>query len=165
MDLNLNTLVEKIEQNDFIKNFLKELGNALENLNKKNKLEGENMEDIKLTDEQERQFDKEQFRFLHDYFEKELKDLSKGEIYLVTDKFQNDNEYHRYKITQYKNNLECKYIAFEKDLPENIKEGDVIRKIDGKYFYDGQATQYIKENIRKIKQEICSKNIAKFCQI
>ena len=33
--------------------------------------------------------------------------------------------------------MECKYIAFEKDLPQNVQLQDVVRKIDGKYFlYD-----------------------------
>ena len=57
-------------------------------------------------------------------------------------------------MAQYKDNLECKYIAFEKDLPKNVQLGDVVRKIDGKYIYDRQATQYVNNYINKIKRDI-----------
>lgn len=156
MRLDLNRMAEKIEQNEFVKNFIKELGNALENLNNKNRvgLKAEKMDNVKLTAEEELEFDRKEFSFLQDYFEKELLKSSKGEIYIVTNKYENDNEYHRYKVAQYKNNLECKYIAFEKDLPENVQLGDVVRKIDGKYIYDRQATQYVNNYINKIKRDI-----------
>lgn len=91
---------------------------------------------------------------VQDYFEKESLNSSKGELYIVKNKYENDNEYHRYKVAQYKDNLECKYIAFEKDLPENVRLGDVVRKIDGKYIYDRQATQYVNNYINKIKRDI-----------
>ena len=156
MRLDLNRMAEKIEQNEFVKNFIKELSNALENLNNKNSvgLKCEKMDNIKLTEEEELEFDRREFRFLQDYFEKELLNSSKGEIYIVTNKYENDNEYHRYKVAQYKNNLECKYLAFEKDLPENVQLGDVVRKIDAKYIYDRRATQYVKSYINKIKRDI-----------
>lgn len=156
MRLDLNRMAEKIEQNDFVKNFIKELSNALEILNNKNRvgLKGEKMDNIRLTAEEELEFDRKEFSFLQDYFKKELLNSSKGEIYIVTNKYENDNEYHRYKVAQYKDNLECKYIAFEKDLPENVQLGDIIRKIDGKYIYDRRATQYVKSYINKIKRDI-----------
>ena len=156
MDLNLNKMAEKIEQNEVLRNFIKELGDALENPdNKKDILQkSEIISDIKLTPEEELEFDRKEFRFLQDYFAKELLDLSKGELYIVTNKYENDDEYHRYKVTQYKNSFECKYIAFEKDLPQNVQLRDVVRKIDGKYVYDEEATLYIKESLDKIKQDI-----------
>ena len=49
MNLGLDTIIEKLEQNDFIKNFMKELSEALENFNNENELKGEKMEDVKLT--------------------------------------------------------------------------------------------------------------------
>ena len=73
---------------------------------------------------------------------------------MVTDKFENDSEYHRYKVAQYKNDKECKYIAFEKDLPENIKIGDMVRKVDGKYQLDEQATEFVNDSINNIMNEI-----------
>ena len=111
------------------------------------------MDDIKLTPKEELEFDKEEFKFLQRYFKKELS-LSKDEIYIVTNKYEDDDEYHRYKVAQYKNNLECKYIAFKKDLPKNVKLRDIVRKIKGKYVYDEKATQFVKDSLNKIKEDI-----------
>ena len=112
------------------------------------------MDNIKLTPEEELEFDKKEFKFLQKYFKKELSDLSKGEIYIVTNKYEDDNEYHRYKVAQYKNNLECKYIAFEKDLPKNVRLRDVVRKTNGRYVYDKEATRFVKDSINIIKEDI-----------
>ena len=154
MELELNKITEKLQQNDFIKKFIKELSEELENLSNKNEVKGEKMEDMKLTPEEDLKFYRKKWDFLENYFEKELSNLSKGEIFLVTNKYENDHEYHRYKVTQYLEGHERKYIAFEKDLPENVQLGDVVRKIDGKYIYDKQATQYIKKSVNEIKQRI-----------
>lgn len=150
MELNLNKMLDKIKQNDFVEKFIKELSKELEKNNIKN---GEMKMDFNLTEDEELEFEREEFNFLQDYFKQELSDISKGEIYIVTNKYEND-EYHRYKVTQYKNNLECKYIAFAKDLPDNVKLRDVVRKIDEKYIYAYKATKYIKESLDKIKQNI-----------
>ena len=153
MNLSLNRITEKIGQNSFIKNFIKELGEALERMNN-NEVKGEKMENLKLTREEDFDFYKKESIFLHEYFKKELSNSSKGEVFIVTDKYENDNEFHRYKIAQYKNNLEYKYVTFEKDLPRNVQIGDVIRKVNGKYIYDKEATEYINDAKNKIKQNI-----------
>lgn len=153
MNLSLNRITEKIGQNSFIKNFIKELGEALERMNN-NEVKGEKMENLKLTREEDFDFYKKESNFLHEYFKKELSNSSKGEVFIVTDKYENDNEFHRYKIAQYKNNLEYKYVTFEKDLPRNVQIGDVIRKVNGKYIYDKEATEYINDAKNKIKQNI-----------
>ena len=153
MNLSLNRITEKIGQNSFIKNFIKELGEALEKMNN-NEVKGEKMENLKLTREEDFDFYKKESNFLHEYFKKELSNSSKGEVFIVTDKYENDNEFHRYKIAQYKNNLEYKYVTFEKDLPRNVQIGDVIRKVNGKYIYDKEATEYINDAKNKIKQNI-----------
>lgn len=154
MELDLNRITEKLQENDFIKNFIKELSEALENFSHQNKIKGEKMEEVKLTPEEDLKFYRMKWDFLENYFEKELSNLSKGEIFLVTNKYENDYEYHRYKVAQYVEGHERKYIAFEKDLPENVQLGDVVRKIDGKYIYDKQATQYVKNSLNEIKQDI-----------
>ena len=168
MNLDLDKINEKLEQNDFIKNFMKEISEALENFKNQNETNGESLEnfknqneindekldDIKLTQEEDLELYKRQSNFLQEYFNEQLSDLSKGEIFLVTNKYENDFEYHRYKVTQYINNHERKYIAFEKDLPENVQIGDVIRKIDGKYIYDEQATIFVNDTINELKREI-----------
>lgn len=154
MKLELNRITEKLQQNDFVKKFIKELSETLENFNRQNKVKDKNVEKVKFTQEEDLEFYRKKWDFFESYFKNELSDLSKGEIFIITNKYENDYEYHRYKVTQYKNNKECKYITFKKDLPENVQLGDVVRKIDGKYIYDKQATQYVKESINKIKQEI-----------
>lgn len=157
MELDLNRITEKLQQNDFIKNFIKELSEVLENFNHQNKVKGEKMEEVKLTPEEDLIFYRKKWDLLENYFEKELSDLSNGEIFLVTNKYENDYEYHRYKVAQYVEGHERKYITFEKDLPENVKLGDIVRKIDGKYIYDKQATQYIKNSLNEMKQDIIDK--------
>lgn len=147
MELNLNKITDKLGQNELVKKFIEELGKTLENLNNKN------MKNNELTTEEEMEFERKEFSFLQEYFKKELSDLSNGEVYIVTNKYDND-ELQRYKVTQYKNNLECKYIAVKKDLPQNVQLGDVVRKINGSYIYDEQATLYVKNAINEIKQEI-----------
>ena len=154
MELELNRIAEKLQQNDFIKNFIKELSEALDNCSHQDKVKGEKMEEVKLTPEEDLKFYRKKWDFLENYFEKELSDLSKGEIFLVTNKYENDYEYHRYKVAQYKNDKECKYSAFEKDLPENIKIGDMVRKVDGKYLLDEQATEFVNDSINNIMNEI-----------
>ena len=148
MNLDLNRVIEKEGQNEFVKEFIKELGEYLEMKNNKK------MENIELTPEEDLDFYRKKSDFLQEYFKNELSDLKNGEIFMVTDKFENDSEYHRYKVAQYKNDKECKYIAFEKDLPENIKIGDMVRKVDGKYLLDEQATEFVNDSINNIMNEI-----------
>lgn len=157
MNLNLNRITEKLQQNDFIKNFIEELSGALENFSNQNQVKGEKMEEVELTPAEDLEFYRKESNFLQNYFKDELSDLNKGEIYLVTNKYENDYEYHRYKVAQYVDGHERKYIAFEKDLPENVQLGDVVRKINGKYIYDKKATQYIKSFLNEIKQDIINR--------
>ena len=154
MDLNLNKIVKKLEDNSFVTNFIKELSEHLEKTNNKNQMNNENIGEMELTPEEEKIFYRKKWDLLEGYFNKELSDLSKGEAFLVTDKFENDDEYHRYKVTQYKNNIEHKKIAFEKDLPNNVQIGDIVRKIDNHYILDEQATEFIKKSINNIIENI-----------
>lgn len=139
-----NSLFNNVKEHSFVKNFIKELSKVVEDFNNKNEFEGDKMDDIELTEKEDLEFYRGKFKFLKEYFKEELLDLSKGEIFIVTNKYENDYEYHRYKVTQYKDNKECKYIAFEKDLPPNVQLGDVVRKVNGKYIYDEQATRICK---------------------
>lgn len=156
MNLDLNRITEKVQQNDIVKKFMKELSEAIEKFNNKD-VKSKKIDDIKLTPEEDLEFYKQKSKFLQNYFKKELSDLSKGEIYIVTNKYENDIQYHRYKVAQYKDNKEWKYIAFEKDLPENVQLMDVVRKIDGKYIFDEKATTYVRDSIDEIKQDIIYK--------
>ena len=154
MELELKKIAEKLKQNDFVENFINELSEALKNFSIQEKEKSKKIGEIKLTPEEDLKVYKNKWNFLEKYFKEELSDLSKGEIFLVTNKYENDYEYHRYKVTQYVDGHERKYIAFEKDLPENVQLGDVVRKTNGKYIYDKQATQYIKKSLNEIKQRI-----------
>ena len=145
MELNLNKMIDKIKQSDFVEKFIKELSKELKN--------GEMKMEFNLTEDEELEYEREEFKFLQYFFYVDLSDSCCWVIDIVTDKYEND-EYHRYKVTQYKNNLECKYIAFAKDLPENVQLRDVVRKVDDKYIYDQEATQYVKESLNNIKQNI-----------
>ena len=63
MNLGLDTIIEKLEQNDFIKNFMKELSEALGNFNNENDLKGEKMDDVKLTPEEDMEFYRKKWDF------------------------------------------------------------------------------------------------------
>ena len=151
MNLDLEKIITQLDKNEFITNFMKELGEAIKKFNNK---EGENMSNIKLSTKQELEFERKEFDFLQNFFKKELTDLTKGELFKVTNKYNDDPELNRYKVTQYKDNLECKYIALGKDLPEDVQIGDFVRKKDGKYNLDEEATKYVKESLEKIKENI-----------
>lgn len=153
MELELKKKNKKEKQKSFTENFIKEIGTTLEKRNK-DITKKEKKQNQKLTDEEELEFEKREFKFLQNFFEEELKDISKGEAYIVTDKYENDIKYNRYKVTQYKNHLEYKFITFKKDLPSNVQIRDIVRKINGKYIYDEKATKDVKNAINKIKQEI-----------
>ena len=148
MNLDLGRITEQLQQSNFVQNFIKELEKALENFNNKD------IENIKLSPEEDMQFYRQETNFLRDFFNKELSDTSRGEVFLVTDKYENDPEYHRYKVSQYKDNFVSKSVVFEKDLPENVQLNDIVRKIDGKYVYDAEATQYVNDARNEIKQNI-----------
>lgn len=143
MELDVKILAEKVAKNEVVGDFIKELGKALEDE------EIKRMDNIRLTPEEDLEFYRKEAEFLQDYFKKELSDKAKGEIYIVTDKYENDTELHRYKVAQYKDNLECKYIVFEKDLPKNLQLQDVVRKVAEKYVYDEQATRLCKRQPKK----------------
>lgn len=149
MDLDLNKTIDKIQKNELIKNFMKELSKAVESFNHQNVMKGEKMKNIELTPEEDWEFYRKKCNFLQEFF--------KDDIYLVTNKYEQDDEFHRYKVAQYIGNHERKYIAFEKDLPKNVQIGDVVRKQGGVYIFDEKSTKYVKDSLEKIKQEILNK--------
>lgn len=154
MRIDIDNISLKIDENNFMKSLIGELNKSLEKFRKNDKIRNESVKKMKLTESEDRLFEKRKDSFLKNYFEKELSDLSNGEIFLVTNKYENDYKYHRYKVTQYIDGFECKHIAFAKDLPENVKLGDVVRKVGEKYIYDKQATQYVRNSLAEIKQDI-----------
>lgn len=151
-NININVSIDNVKNDELSQKFIKELTEALEKFNKEAELDN-----VKLTEDEEWEFEREKDKFLQDYFKKVLSNIENGETFIVTDKYENDNELNRYKVTQYKNNAEYKYVAFAKDLPKDVKIGDVVRRKDGEYIYDDSATRFVKDTIKKIKQEIIEK--------
>ena len=76
MNLDLNRVIEKVGQNEFVKEFIKELGEYLEMKNNKK------MENIELTHEEDLDFYRKKSDFLQKYFKNELSDLKNGEIFI-----------------------------------------------------------------------------------
>ena len=153
MNLNINNS-EDLEKNKLIKEFIKKLNDALEKL--KNNIESEI-----LTPEEDMIFYREKTSFLKEFFKEKLSNKNEGEIFIVTDKYENDSENQRYKVAQYIDNQEWKFVAFKKDLPENVKIGDIVRKNDGKYFFDEKSTEFVNNNLDRIKKEIINNRINK----
>lgn len=112
------------------------------------------MNDDILTPEEDLEFYNKKSKFLYEFFKNELLDLSKGEIFIVSSKYENDYKLNRFKLAQYIDNCEYKYIAFQKDLPKDIKVGDIVRKFEGNYILDISATKCVTDAINKIKREI-----------
>jgi hypothetical protein len=154
LDLDLNKITENLKQNDFVKKFIKELNSAFEGFDCQKGKNGENMNNTKFTSQEDMEFYRKKTEFLENYFSKELSNSKSGTAYIVTDKYENDHEHNRYKVAQYKDGKEYKYVAFKKDLPENVSIGDVVRKVDGKYICDEQATKYINDTLKEFEQEI-----------
>ena len=82
-DVNLNINIS-VEQDDLTRKFIKELTDTLEEYNKNNSTTAE----IKLSKDEEMEFYKQKEAFLQDYFKKELANTEKGEIFVVTDKYE-----------------------------------------------------------------------------
>ena len=80
MNLGLNKITDKLKQSDFIKKFIMELGETLENINNQNKKINSQVDDIQLTEKEEMEFYREENQFLQDYFSKQENDLSDGEV-------------------------------------------------------------------------------------
>lgn len=111
-------------------NFLDDLGKEIqENIEKENDI---NMENGKLAS------------LLNLESDQGARPLSQIEASLLTvDRFEGD-------IVVLEDRKSNKMINVKKeDLPSDIKEGDVLKKINGKYFIDKDFTQEISERIKK----------------
>ena len=63
MNLGLNKITDKLKQSDFIKKFIMELGETLENINNQNKKINSQVDDIQLTEKEEMEFYREENQF------------------------------------------------------------------------------------------------------
>ncbi len=51
------------------------------------------------------------------------------------------------------------YDVLRDELPEDIREGDVMNETDGVYVYDEIATKEKRKKIQKLKEELTKSNI------
>ena len=147
-NLHINISMNSTEQDERTKQFIEELTKATERFNKTKE-----MRESEMKGKKEWEFTKAKENFLQEYFKQELSNSNKLQIYIVTDKYEND-EMGRYKITQYKNNAEYKYVVFEEDFSENIRIGDIVVKDKGKYIYDAVRTKYVQQTIEAIRKNL-----------
>lgn len=140
MELNLSKS-SKIINSTIVQNFIKEMEKAL-------------MKKEELTNYELGIYDRKEFEFLREFFDKRLSNTSRGETFIVHDKYYNDPK-GRYHVAQYKEKQECLKIAFKENLPTDVKIGDVlVKKEDGNYYHDREATNYVRNNLDRIKQQI-----------
>ena len=168
MNLEINNFVQNLQNNNLVESFLKELSNALENYDKKLSNDNNNLfkgihncysidefidKNFNFTQEQYFEFNRKKDEFLQNYFSNSEVNPD-GNLFLVTNKYKNDTELYRYKLAQYKNNAEYKYVVSKNDLPDDIQLGDVVRKTNNQYIKDEQASQYVRKSIEEILKQI-----------
>ena len=106
-----------------------------------------------LTQKQYFEFNKKKDEFLQNYF-CNSKFNPDGNLFLVTNKYKNDFELNRYKLAQYKNNAEYKYVVSKNELPADIQLGDVLRKVNSQYIKNNQVTEFVKKSINEILKQV-----------
>lgn len=129
MDINL--LNDKNINSDFINKFIGELKRFMEE------------KELNLTSEEQRIYSREEFK---------VYESLEDEYYVVHRKYSEDD---RIKLEQCKNN-QSKLTIIKKDEIENeeIREGDILKKEENKYFLDEEKTSNIKEQLLEIKKQI-----------
>ncbi len=155
MNLNFDIPLNKTKDNEFSKKLIQNFYKYIRRF--KNGYDTPDLVGPRFTQEEDLEYYRKEFDFLESFFDKELADKSRGEAFIVTDRYNGDRISHRYKVTQYKNSTECKYVVSESVLPVGVKLNDIVRKVDGKYYYDEQATKYVNNTLNKFKQEILDK--------
>lgn len=155
MNLNFNVSLNRTKDNELSKDLIQNFHKYIESF--KNDYDTPDLADIRFTQEEDLEYYRKEFDFLESFFDKELADTSHGEAFIVTNRYNSDRMSHRYKVTQYKNSTECKYVVSESVLPIGVKLNDIVRKVGDKYYYDEQATKYVNDTLNKFKQEILDK--------
>lgn len=113
-----------------------------------------------FTQEEAFEFYRKEDAFLESFFDKELADLSQGEAFIVSNRYNDDSICHRYKVAQYQDKKMNITVVPESVLPVGVKLNDIVRKIDGKFYYDEYSTKYVNDNREKIIQDILDKRNA-----
>ena len=159
MNLDLvNDLFNNLKESKFVQNFIKELSNYLENMNKNNfnrvNEEVPIIEDI-LSKNNFTTGNKNSIRWnLNDVIlTYTQKDLSNDEIYFVKDIKNND----AYTVLKAKNNEVEEIEINKKDMPGEVKINDVLKIKDNKYVIDNISTKELQEDIKNMAKEILNK--------
>ena len=157
MDLDLiNGLFSDVKNSEFVKEFICQLQNYLENMVSKSVEEGDNIllnfmpDGNKIITKFRDKMLIERSNILNNYAKQTIEN---GEMYYIYDK--NSNVPDCYNICAC--DEEKSHIVFEvnkEELPEGIDIGSVLRKIDDNYVLDEEATDKIKEEIANLKEEI-----------
>ena len=101
------------------------------------------MEKNNLTSQEQRIYDKEEFK---------VYESLDDDYYILHNKYSEDD---RYKVEQCRNNQSILKVIHEGDLLDtDLKVGDILRKVDGKYVLDEAKTKEVKEKLEEIKQSI-----------
>lgn len=161
MNLNFDVALNRTKDTEFskdlIQNFHKYLDSFTYNFDTADMMD---MINTIFTQEEAFEFYRKEDAFLENFFDKELADLSQGEAFIVSNRYNDDRISHRYKVAQYKNGMECKHVVSESVLPVGVKLNDIVRKIGNKFYYDEYSTKYVNDTIEKIKQDILDKRNA-----
>ena len=137
--MNLDISESKILNNQFIKNFIKEIKKVLGNMENEN---------IELTNEEEMQFSQREFEIYRDF-------LDENE-YVLHRKYNAPGD-DRYKIAQYEGEFEKLIVIHEAELlDKNAKEGDILIKADDGYKIENEKTEFISNKLNQAKKEIIS---------
>lgn len=155
MNLNFEVALNRTKDTEFSKDLIQNFHKCLESF--KYNYDTADMIDTIFTQEEAFEFFRKKDTFLENFFDKELADLSQGETFMVSNRYNSDRVSHRYKVAQYQDKKMNIKAVPESVLPLGVKLNDIVRKIDGKFYYDEYATKYVNESINKIKQDILDK--------
>lgn len=161
MNLNFEVALNRTKDTEFSKDLIHNFHKYLESFTYKYDA-ADMMDTINtiFTQEEAFEFYRKQDAFLESFFDKELADLSQGETFIVTNRYNGDRICHRFSIAQYQDKKMNINVVPESVLPVGVKLNDIVRKIDGKFYYDEYSTKYVNDNREKIIQDILDKRNA-----
>lgn len=149
-----NDLIKGVKESGFIQEFINELGNHLKNeISNKTQIKNDftnidqMIEKYNLNQASSRELREQRDEILQQY-EKNLNE--EESIYYVTYKNKEN-----YTLTEYnKDGKKDDIYISEQDLPNNIGEGIILKKENGKYIIDEQTTKIIMDKISEIAEKI-----------
>lgn len=145
----LNELTNNIKESNFVQNFVKELGEYLEEKISGKGILGEMQKQRKISVVSRNTINNKQKEILQEYAKQTE---NKGELYFIAGK-----QLDKYTIYKYQGN-ENSTIQIEKEkLPENITIGSVLRMENGEYIENKEDTKNINNQITQMTKEVLDK--------